>query len=544
MENPNSWKGLHWIVDEDGNLLIAPVGNHNVEGLNNSCMVENKWSTYALNGEPLVVREDMISVGFKTEIPIANYVLVAGKYIFPEMDIWTDMIDGWTETHAHVGGVVAPTIQFGICDTRIKGLNSLKWYWSLPSLVVAYSMFYRQINIEWLKLITRDNPITINLRFYGKWSMDDLKLRLFCQDEEPTWELDGAVEKTKGTWLEADIKKFIGDEEDWNEVTIEITTTDLEDIDKGKVWTRDKYGNYSDAEWEDVKYIAIVGSASGGVLGWEFTHYIDDMCIVGNVIRGIFTSDCGESTRKECKKGCIKHYGCRFLTIKDSIASTDTLNPDDMDSSLSQLALYELLRNRIIRTSGQITIPLTPDIKAGQLVWIRSSYNPDGYNYDLPRVQGPSAGREVTVVNGSKIVTGNFDFTTFGVGMRLFFPDEEWYTITGIVNETVLHIDRPYGGENDSGEIWTISSPYMIDKDFRIIEVRHVFQIIGANTLLTLTDDLWNSIPINTMDPYSITMRAINPDYQTKTLSSLKISGGDFNSLMTPISKDTKDWET
>ena len=186
--------------------------------------------------------------------------------------------------------------------------------------------------------------------------------------------------------------------------------------------------------------------------------WFDGLEIANNCIRGAYTSDCGQPTIDTCTKGCIKHYNCRFLTIKDSLASTDNLDPANDSSPLAQLALYELLRNRAIRTTGQITIPLDPTIMPGQLIHIHACY------------------------------------------------DEA-------------------------------NSIYRIDRDFRITEVQHNFIVSGAASLLKLVDDLLNSIPIDTMDPYSITMRAINPDFQTRTYASLK-TGGDFIASQKPISKD------
>ena len=42
--NSNNWEGLHWVITQDGKLLIAPVGNHHVEGIPNK-WVDSIWAT-------------------------------------------------------------------------------------------------------------------------------------------------------------------------------------------------------------------------------------------------------------------------------------------------------------------------------------------------------------------------------------------------------------------------------------------------------------------------------------------------------------------
>jgi len=181
------------------------------------------------------------------------------------------------------------------------------------------------------------------------------------------------------------------------------------------------------------------------------------MCIVGNVVRGAYTSDCGQLSIDNCTIGCIKHYGIRAYTIKDSLAQTDNLDPNDDNSTLSQIALYELLRHRVPRTTATIQVPLYPSIKAGQIVHVK-------YNQ---------------LENGT----------------------------------------------------------YLIDKDFRISKVTHQYSVEGAKTILEITDDVRNSLPISTTDPYTILLRAINPDTQTKTFTSLK-QAGSFETGMSVLWHD------
>lgn len=78
---------------------------------------------------------------------------------------------------------------------------------------------------------------------------------------------------------------------------------------------------------------------------------------------------------------------------------------------------------------------------------------------------------------------------------------------------------------------------FQIDQDFRIVEVQHSFTISGALTTLTLVDDLLNSISIGPSDAYTSTIRAVDPDAQTKTMASLR-STKEFDPDLVVLSKD------
>jgi len=79
--------GYHWIIDSNGKLLVAPTTNHHVAGIDNSHYVDtNGGWILRPNAAPIAVKEKMITQAFKTEPPIANYVLVAGRFMYPLND--------------------------------------------------------------------------------------------------------------------------------------------------------------------------------------------------------------------------------------------------------------------------------------------------------------------------------------------------------------------------------------------------------------------------------------------------------------------------
>ena len=55
--------------------------------------------------------------------------------------------------------------------------------------------------------------------------------------------------------------------------------------------------------------------------------------------------------------------------------------------------------------------------------------------------------------------------------------------------------------------------------------------------MLSLTDDLTSSLSVDTRDVYTVVMRANNPDFQSRTLGSLK-SFNDFDLGLPILAKD------
>jgi hypothetical protein len=72
--------------------------------------------------------------------------------------------------------------------------------------------------------------------------------------------------------------------------------------------------------------------------------------------------------------------------------------------------------------------------------------------------------------------------------------------------------------------------------DMRIIEVLHSFSTAGALTILTLVDDLVNSISQGPTELYSAIIKAVSPDCQDRTLGSLKSK--DINIELEVLEKD------
>lgn len=76
---------------------------------------------------------------------------------------------------------------------------------------------------------------------------------------------------------------------------------------------------------------------------------------------------------------------------------------------------------------------------------------------------------------------------------------------------------------------------FRIDKDMRIVEVRHQFSNQGALSVLSLSDDEKNSIPRAPTDAYNTLMKAVAPKFQDRLRTS--IIGGDIDISQTILAK-------
>lgn len=77
---------------------------------------------------------------------------------------------------------------------------------------------------------------------------------------------------------------------------------------------------------------------------------------------------------------------------------------------------------------------------------------------------------------------------------------------------------------------------FKINQDMRIVEVQHNFTTAGATTILTLVDDLMNSISIGPVDAYNAILDAVDPDFQTDDLKTLKVQ--DITAMLLLLTKD------
>ena len=421
VDNPLDWAGLHWCVlpyiigEEEGpRLLVAPIGNHeSITGMG------TLWSTHPLL-TPIVVKEDMISHSFQHQIFEANFIAVSGRFVYPKNEFWTEgNADEWHFEWEDEDGNVTDEetiVRKGDYSVNLRSFKDANFWFDIPHMNIY--------------ALGTENDIP-KLDFWVFRNGTNISVKLFT-----TWD----------RYFEADIKDLTEqgdpssyDEKLWTNVSLEIGPYLKEN---NNIWTM--HGT-PDPDWHE---ICNIGFYLSGVQPMD--AYIDGLQLIGSVVCCAY-----DSTH-------VRENGVRILTIKDSLASLNTLDNTDpnYDScSLAQTALGELLRNKNDIMSGRIAIPLNYHLQGGQIVHIHASQKPD--------------------------------------------------------------------------------KSFQIDKDFRITQVQHNFTTDGAISILTLIDDLKNSVPRtnSSSSSYNMIIQAVNPDHQTKTLSSLK-TGGDFDPKLTRVCKD------
>jgi hypothetical protein len=464
--------GLQWIVDVNCNLLIAPINQHHVQGKDSSHYIDTNGGWNDSITHVLAVRQDMISEAFKTEICKANLVLISGVFKSPKIDdYYTDIgsldysdigfecdntglyIATWRQYRDWIVKKILPPDDDYDVDTSADTMSydasnaqygnvALKMNNHKNTHVAQFVLKY-PINIS--KFIT-DNGLTIAFAFkHGGYTTKQM-VRLYkaltqarseeIQAEYPS--IYSSWEAVEIDWQGIDWYSYFqcnmtdNGDDNWGSQSILVT---LKDLSGSAKWNQ--HGNIT---WDQAQYIGIVYTNTDYISSGVANCWIDNLVINGKVIRGAADTD------------KIDDYGCRMLTIKDSIAQEYSLTITDDSGPLARIALYELSRNRLNLTTGKVVVPM--DV---------------GYSY--------MAGQLINIKT----------------------------------------------------DAWTGDG-----KKFRIVELRFIFSKKGAAVELSLTDDIWNSVPLNTSSEFNKIVKMTDPDYQTRTYASLK-SGSDFDYLLNNI---------
>jgi len=76
------------------------------------------------------------------------------------------------------------------------------------------------------------------------------------------------------------------------------------------------------------------------------------------------------------------------------------------------------------------------------------------------------------------------------------------------------------------------SGAFRVDKDMRITEVTHHNGMDGATSILTLTDDVKNSLPRQPINAYNALLKAVAPDFQDRVRGSLVANQVDITQTL------------
>ena len=523
--------GYHWTLDTLGNLLLAPLGvTHHFEGKtgyyvdavpNTIPWVARPYAT------PIVVRQDMFTLQLKHEVPIANLVLVSGKYQFPFNDtICTDPDISPTGSYPSNGPTLTKWYSYGQVGTfgerRVTsgqsdidgGGNCLSFYprSALIGDIENVYIYGLPADLDFTQLMGREIEPEAFFMFKATNGITDIQFRLYWDDGTGQPDINQYLYYKFGNGLQSNL---------FNPVTVPFPNTKYYKNFNGWGVGHDnatfQFGYSTSRTIEDiktVKYMGIAFKAAPAITGPFYGCRMSKFTINGSIIRGAYDSLNINGPFSYLGVTYANGFGCRMITIKNSMANSDTLDPNDNTSPLSLETIYELQRNRIPFTTGEIAIPFDPVWIGGQQVWIQAE--------DVIPI-----GVEVMSGAGVPTTSTGTDFTAIG-SYYVRTTNYEVYLCTEVTGEYPTAVYT-----------WVDQSEvrYKINTWFRIIKVTHTFNHSGAFTRLMISNDLYSSIPVQSLDAYTVTMRAINPDFQSHTTGSLK-SYGDFDQGLTPIVTD------
>ena len=523
--------GQHWHLDTAGNLCTAPVGNHHVTGVDGSHYVDAVPNTipWVLRPyvTPIVVKQSMVTQNLKQSVPKANMILISGRYQFPSID--TDPcqgynVDSWTPIYIDQAGGFhgGNAVEVVNNEPEING-NCLK----LPCVTNAI-FYYNNVwiyplpaDLDLTKLMGRDITAHITALLKVTGGVVGAQIRLYWQ--APNTML---LEPDTSQFAYYDVSKDLNNN---FFVPIDIPVPNTKFIKNFNGWAMGQDLGFLNNAFNvkhsttrtlfdigSVAYIAIAifTGSNSGLFGPVFAE-ISDLEISGTFIRGVYdpTNVKGPFTYPPIGLNYgtpvtyANGFGLRKLTIKNSLLYTNTMSPASFNDYLTLECIFELERNEIPYTQGEITIPFDPVWQDGQQVWLQA---------------------EDVIPIGSQVLSGAINPTTStGSGIvslgSYYVNTSTWevFVVTNISGPTITWTDQN-------------TVRYKINRWFRISKVIHRFSKTGATTSLQVTDDTFSSFPVNTLDSYTTIVRATNPDFQTHTNGSLKATG-DFVLGLTPV---------
>jgi hypothetical protein len=328
MRYPNA--GPHWIMTSTGQLLIAPIGLHQENGI-----PDTLWKSYA-RITPLEVKKHNILENFIQEEPIANTVLVAGKFVFPQNELWTE---GHKELWRIVSGYLIDDCLYHIIGSK----SSLRVQGYPQSAPLWTTVLKEDLNIDVESIGTKNNVPSIE--FFGKYQGDAMN----------------AAQLIVGTGTYVDNDSY--DDYYYIDIIGELGTSSWSQIISKKlgVWLNsDVWGQVGNPDWNNINYIGFRIHKTETILGGSAWLWVDKLSINGTIIRCAYNS------------ASITKYGAKIKVVKDCLDQTDSLDATDDSSMLALVAKSELIRNQHPLLHGKVMTEMDPAIKSGQLVHVHA----------------------------------------------------------------------------------------------------------------------------------------------------------------------------
>jgi hypothetical protein len=349
--------GLHWIVDVNGDLCIAPIGNHNVAGVDSGHIIESVWATTCAYDQehPLTVGADIIAARFTKKEPEYNFILINGvfqtppnvsSFAFGSLPNWMGVGEWFSyssgvDTIVNSGDtVIAPySIGWYTVDTELTN----KMYLDFQTAGLPFIDINLISNAKLTFWMEESNLQTFEIRIYTDLynvvnpPSDDGAGNYFWTQITPI----GTGDPNQGSWERFDLD--LGEEGHWNAT--------------------------NDATWsKSIKriYVRVVGGTNAGYC------LISGLNINGQTLRGAYSANVVNSTGG-AKMGIINESLVAGWELRPN---SPTVSPDALDL----LGVSEVLRQMTTPWTGSVQIDLYDDtygffnykLLAGQMMWLNS----------------------------------------------------------------------------------------------------------------------------------------------------------------------------
>lgn len=352
--------GIHWIVLPDGQLCMAPIGNHNVSGITTEYNINDVWPTWS-RITPIEVKKEMITTQFRKSEMEANRVIVNGIVKLGGNDMICEGNANQWEHQQSDGKIYNST-----ADPRV-GLQCIQ----LASWQMATYRFRCPLSFQTYYLGSEKNVPTVTFWFKVGGATSNHKIFFIFGTN---WE----------SRIEFDLSRKGVKENEWVFVEIEIGPNSKDE--------------WSSRDWSAISYVGF--SFDAGFHAGEEHCWVDGLRINGKIVRVSYNST------------SIDKHGCKEKLITDSLSETYQYKDAEDDSCpLGQVAKAELIRAMKTPLTGIIQIPLDPLILPGQLVMIRACRKETGFNIDENTHPGGFRITEVTHAFGISGATTTLSLT-------------------------------------------------------------------------------------------------------------------------------------
>jgi hypothetical protein len=368
--------GIHWTVTPDGYLVVAPLGNHNINGKDGSKRPELKWPTYSKYtlSHPLVLPAQIVQASFTKKEYDANFVIANAVFQDPPLNEWcnypwtkyTTSHDYYTTTDGtNTVGVFIPdptaSDAIQVCGDAVVGPNSISIPKVSGGIGITDILYFKVNDLVDLNLIT-----DAKLSFWIKTEkLQTVETRIYTDlydvptSVPPTVFSGGYSLADQGLgnyfWTEANILEKTQYPTDWLHAELQNRSRGWVKIELplgASVW---RITNH--ATWSKPILMVLFRIVGGSADGFFF---LDGLNINGVHLRAAYSP-----------AAMAAMGGRKEALINELIYSGSKLQSGAYDQ-LDNLLIQECRKSTTTPTVGPVKVPLDFSLMPGQMYYISS----------------------------------------------------------------------------------------------------------------------------------------------------------------------------